>query len=138
MNRTARPEAPGSRWRRSFVRFVLLTLAFVPLIVLILEIIRFHVDIPFWDQWNFVPLLGKALDGDLHISDLWQQHNEHRLIFPRLLMVGLARISAYNILHELVANILLATGILVLITWQFFRAKRALNLGGIPWVVPVF
>lgn len=128
----------GGGWRRRGGWILLIGLTILPLVILVLEVHRYAVDIPFWDQWNFVPLLGRAFDGHLHFSDLWQQHNEHRLFFPRLLMIGLARLSGYNILGELIANIVLATVILVLGSWQFFRARKVLGLGGFPWVIPVF
>jgi len=122
----------------SYVQFFFVGVALIPLIILILEVSRYAVDIPFWDQWNFVPLLGKAFDGQLRASDLWAQHNEHRLLFPRLIMLGLAKLSGYNICFELGANILLATGILILIIWQFFRSAKALNLKSAPWILPIF
>jgi hypothetical protein len=41
--------------------------------------------LPFWDQWDFVETLGHYFAGHYGIADLWQQHNEHRILFPRLL-----------------------------------------------------
>src|SRR4051794_2788618 len=53
----------------------------------------FHnaVDVPSWDQWELVGLLVKSSHGELRFADLHAQHNEHRVLFPRLLMLGLAR-----------------------------------------------
>lgn len=122
-------------WLRGFL---LWGLALVPLVILVHEVGHYAVDIPFWDQWNFVPLLGRAFAGELNLSDLWQQHIEHRPVFPRLLMIGLARLSGYNIFFELGANIVIATAILILIISQFLRIAKTLERGFFPWTIPIF
>lgn len=68
----------------------------------------YSVDYPYYDQWDFVPFLEKAYARQLSWSDFWAQHNEHRLVFPRLLMLVLARLSHWNLYLELGANFLLA------------------------------
>ncbi len=73
---------------------------------------RFSLDIPYYDQWELVPLLEKSAMGTLGFQDLWAQHNEHRLIFPRLVMLALAQWSHWNIYWELATNFFLA-----LLTW---------------------
>ena len=117
---------------------VILILALIPLLILIINVAEYHVDVPFWDQWNFVPLLGKSYEEGVTLSDLWGQHNEHRLLFPRLIMLGLAHASRYNIVWELVVIILLAAAILVLLWHHFSRTIKAMGYSGFPWVVPVF
>lgn len=43
--------------------------------------------LPFWDHWSFInQLLGKH--GHFTLHDLWAQHNEHRLVLPRLFMLA--------------------------------------------------
>jgi len=68
----------------------------------------YALDMPYYDQWELVPLLEKLHDGTLRPGDLWAQHNEHRLIFPRLLMLLMAQWSDWNIYWELAANLALA------------------------------
>ncbi len=118
-------------------RLAVLALALLPLFVLVLNIAEFYVDVPFWDQWNFVPLLGKSYEQGVTLTDLWGQHNEHRLFFPRLIMLGLAHASHYNIVWELAVIILLAAGIFVLLWYQLYRTADALGVSGFPWAVPV-
>jgi hypothetical protein len=52
----------------------------------------FGVDITFGDAWTMVPLFEKLSLGTLDFGDLWKQHWEHRVLFPRvaLLLVGVA------------------------------------------------
>ena len=42
----------------------------------------FAVNIPFMDDWQFVPLLEKAKNGTLTFQELWAPHDEHRLFLP--------------------------------------------------------
>lgn len=125
------------KWFNSPARILLLALTLVPLIVLIVAVIRYKVDVPFWDQWNFVPLLGKSFEGGISFEDLWAPHNEHRLFFPRLIMLGLAHLSRYNISCELALNILLAAGMFILVLGRAKKVFSLLSSPGFPWVAPI-
>jgi hypothetical protein len=122
---------------RILLRLAVLILALLPLIILIINVVEYHVDVPFWDQWNFVPLLGQSYEQGVTLADLWGQHNEHRLLFPRLIMLGLAHTSKYNIAWELVIILFLASATFALLWHQFFRTAGALGYSGFPWPVPV-
>ncbi len=122
---------------RILLRLAVLILALLPLSILVLNVAEYHVDVPFWDQWNFVPLLGRSYEQGVTLADLWGQHNEHRLLFPRLIMMGLARASGYNIVLELAVIILLAAATFAFLWHQFFRTARALGYSGFPWPLPV-
>jgi hypothetical protein len=76
------------------------------------------------DQWALVPLIEKMDVGNLAISDLWAQHNEHRLIFPRLIMLVLALLTDWNIYFEIGTNILLAITIVVFLNLQIKRTEE--------------
>ncbi len=69
---------------------------------------RYSLNIPYYDQWELVPLLEKSFDGTLRFGDFWAQHNEHRLVFPRMLMMFMAHFSDWNIYWELATNLVLA------------------------------
>jgi hypothetical protein len=128
-----------SGWRlKLFLRVLIFVLALLPPAIVVIEVARHQVDVPFWDQWNFVPLLGKSFEQGITPADLWQLHNEHRLFFPRLIMLGLAQGSGYNIAYELAVSIILAAAILALVWLQGLRVTRALEPKGLPWFIPVF
>jgi hypothetical protein len=40
--------------------------------------------IPFSDLWAMFPFIERGVDGDFGLSDLWAQHNEHRMALARL------------------------------------------------------
>jgi hypothetical protein len=113
-----------------------LLLSAIPLFVLVISIAAFAVDVPIADQWALVPLLEQSYAGRLSLRDLWAQHNEHRLLFPRLLMIGLARLTGWNTTYELGANVVFAAGIAWLLGWQACVSAKMLSVGARP-LLPV-
>lgn len=88
-----------------------IALSVLPILYLIRMCLRLHVDVPFGDQWELVPRLVHLNAGALSLTDLWGQHNEHRPMFPVVMMLALARATGWNINAEIVTNVLLGTGI---------------------------
>jgi hypothetical protein len=84
-------------------------LAAIPIVVLIFFIVKYRVEIPQADEWSLVPLINKSYQGTLQLSDLWALHNEHRLLFPRMVLLQVIKISHWQILSELITNVLFAT-----------------------------
>lgn len=124
---------------------VALTLALIPFGILAAFVARFTIDIPFGDQWDFIPLLDKASQGRVTPYDLWTQHNEHRLFFPRLVMLALAGLSGWNVRLEMVFSILLAIGIFAVLAYQTRLTLRAVVKEGharasdyrVNWLIPI-
>lgn len=56
----------------------------LPIVFLCTLVHSFGVNVPFWDDWEMVPLFQKYDAGNLTLSDLLAQHNEHRIFFPRM------------------------------------------------------
>ena len=61
---------------------------------------RRAVDVPFWDEWEWTDLIYKMHVGTLAFSDVWAQHSEHRMLFPNLIMLGLARFGGWHPVRE--------------------------------------
>jgi hypothetical protein len=90
---------------RKLFLFILFGLAIViPPLLVILVILRFGVDVPYWDDWSFLYVLESIQQGKLTLSALMAQHNEHRILFPRLLKLGLLYWSDWNTFYELFAS----------------------------------
>jgi hypothetical protein len=64
-------------------------------------IICFGVNVPHWDDWSIVPLLTAYQRGSLHFSQLWAQHNEHRMLVPNLIAVVVGARSRFNVKVEM-------------------------------------
>ncbi len=90
-------------------------LSLLPLAALAAMFLLFAHNTPWMDQWEFVPFLQKFYDGALRPADFWAQHNEHRILFPRIIMLSLALCSHWNIYYELAVNFLLGTGLFLLL-----------------------
>jgi hypothetical protein len=109
-------------------------LASLPVLILILFIVKYRVEVPQADEWSLVPLVEKSYQGTLQFKDLWALHNEHRLLFPRLLLLQIIRISHWQILYELLTNILFAT-------ISFFAVlsliKRTELNKSLEWLIPL-
>ncbi|EIJ43408.1 hypothetical protein BegalDRAFT_2565 [Beggiatoa alba B18LD] len=68
----------------------------------------FGSSLPYWDQWDSLAadLFLKWSENHFSIEQLFAPHNEHRIIFPRLLALGLFSLneSQWQPLFEMVVN----------------------------------
>lgn len=98
-----------------------ITIAFCSFLYLVLFVVNYADNLPYWDQWELVPLIKKMNDGTLTFSDLWAQHNEHRILFPRIVMLVLAYFTNWNIYFELGIN-------LIFLSISFFLIYNRISL----------
>ena len=85
-----------------------LTLA--PFTSLVFLVFKYKADVPFWDDWLFIPFLEKFYAGTLTIVDFWRQEMEHRIFFPRILFLLSAHLSRWDVTWPLWMNVILALG----------------------------
>lgn len=67
--------------------------------------------------------------GTLNLSELWALHNENRILFPNLIVIGLARVTDYNILAQLYLSGVAFVAAVGLIIWT-----HRLRSPGMPWL----
>ena len=79
----------------------------IPVIVLIGFIAKFSVNVPLLDDWNLVDTFYKKYESSITLKDLFAQHNEHRIFFPRLIFIPLAFFSDWNVKYGQYCNVLL-------------------------------
>jgi hypothetical protein len=80
--------------------------------------------VPIMDQWDGegATLFKPWLEGTLHLSDLFQPHNEHRIVLSRLLALGLLALNGqWDAQFEMAVNALLCGGMAVLIAVALVR-----------------
>lgn len=88
--------------RRIWTLWLPLFLIILPGALAFLFIHRFAVNVPFWDQWEFIPTLRLFRQGDPNwLEATWRPHVSHRLFLPKLIFLGLAQLSNWNILVEI-------------------------------------
>jgi hypothetical protein len=69
---------------------MLLCAAAVPVAFLVFLVLRYAVAIPMLDDWEMVPVVTEAHLGRLTFTDLFEQQQEARTFFPKLIFVGLS------------------------------------------------
>ena len=107
-------------------------LTLLPIICLVGLLYLKTVNVPFWDEWELVPIFQHLHAGHFWWSDFWMQHNEHRLLFPNLILVGLAYVTRWNVRIESFISVLVAIlsfGILLrLLVTMGHKSKQAIPL----------
>ena len=66
-------------------------------------ILRDGVDVHFWDEWDptWAGMFVKAFHHQLTFGDLVGQHNEHRMLVPRLIWLAMAPFTHWNNIDDL-------------------------------------
>jgi hypothetical protein len=97
--------------------------------VVVIVILCYGVNVPYAEQWDFVAFFVAQELGGLRWADIWAPHNEHRMVVPKLLMLGLAPLTGWNVRAEMLMSAALAfLSLLVLLA----LARPALREAG-PW-----
>ncbi|HVS50779.1 MAG TPA: hypothetical protein VHD62_00390 [Opitutaceae bacterium] len=88
-------------------------------------------DVPYWDEWDGIGdhILLKQAEGHLTAADFMRPHNEHRIVYTRLLTLGLVRANGeWDGRLEMAVNAFLHAGALALL---LAIAARALTRNGV-------
>ncbi|WP_237476420.1 hypothetical protein [Lichenibacterium dinghuense] len=94
----------------------------------LLTVYRLHVPLPYWDEWYTVIPFRRYAEGTYGLADLAAQHNEHRILFPRLfffadeLLFGLS-----GLLNATVTLLLQAINAALLIAWMARNVRSPLH-----------
>jgi hypothetical protein len=113
---------------RSLPRIVF-WLTLLPPCLLALLIFRYSVDLPQWDQWDYVIFFEKFSRGALTFGDLFTQINEYRQFFPNLVFVMLGWLTRWDVRYEMFLTFLTAC----LISFNVYRlAERTISGDRIP------
>src|ERR1051326_737287 len=114
-----------------------LVAAAVPPLLVARAAARSVVNVPFWDEWEIVPLLGPANRSQISIDVLWAQHNEHRIVLPRLVWLGMARMFGWNEPAMVAFNVATAFATLTVLTLLIRRTVGRVAPAAANWVVLV-
>lgn len=129
--------SPHIAMKRSQSKYSLLwsVVTVIPFLYLVFIVTTSCVDVPFWDQWQLIPLFKKSHQGALSFHDFWVQYGSHRLFFPKLIMVALAHLTNWNTCYELAVNVFLAVGIFVAVAVQVRRTQNTLGMDRHWWIL---
>ena len=96
-----------------------------PLLYLVQAVVRRWVNVPFNDDWDFYWIVKAHRDGQLDFGDFYAQHNEHRILWPNLVMFALASISDWDIRVQLAFSLFVAALTFVLLALMIRQTLAA-------------
>lgn len=82
-----------------------------PVLYQVWVIYQFGTDLPYWDQWDYLPFFEKWHAGTLSFADLFAQFNEYRQFFPNLIFLALGVISDWDVRLEMLVSMVIACAI---------------------------
>lgn len=111
---------------------ILVCLAFTPAIVPLWLITQYGVDFPFWDQWmpDIAGMFIRAHQHTLSLADLASQHNEHRILLPRIIYLGLGLLTQWSIRAELISSWLIVCCSSLVLLWLMITSEVATGAPG--------
>lgn len=115
--------------KKSWLRLALLLPFAVGAMMMFILLIHYGVNTPFWDQWEMVPLFQKVDAHTLGIIDLWRQHNEHRVLFPNILLLISAYATHWHTGIEILMGLFFAMISAVLLFLMLRRSIKSTWLG---------
>ena len=83
-------------------------------------------DVPSWDDWDMVPVLTHA--QPVTAEWLWSQHNEHRVPLPRLVFLGLNRLTTVDFRVTMYADVLAVGLLAAAFLWAAARLRGRASL----------
>jgi hypothetical protein len=81
-----------------FPRTIVVACWLLPIICAAYIVAKHAVPVPFWDEWETPGAqIASYYRGTLTFAELCGQHNEHRLLFPRLIFLPLALVAGWDV-----------------------------------------
>ncbi|MGW8258021.1 MAG: hypothetical protein ACWGMZ_11085 [Thermoguttaceae bacterium] len=72
------------------------------------------------DEWDILPVLREQYsEGKLTAASFWEQHNEHRIFFPKLAILGLGLLTNGNVVANMYFEEMLMAGSLAVFIFAF-------------------
>jgi hypothetical protein len=88
--------------QQRFMRILIVVLWSLPALCAFYIMCTHWVAVPFWDEWDTPGgQLASYYRGTLNFAELFSQHNEHRLLFPRLVWLPMAILAGWDVRHEM-------------------------------------
>jgi hypothetical protein len=91
----------------SLQRLLVFGAAAVPVLVIIFLVLRYAVATPMLDDWEMAPLIVKAHTSGLSWNDLFEQQQEARTFFPKLIFIVLSMGKYWDGRVEMMLSVLI-------------------------------
>jgi hypothetical protein len=97
-------------------------------------IAHYGVNVPYADTWNgTLPLLLDFARGHLTFAELWQPHNENRMLVPDLILVLLDSSTRMNQIIDMLVSGAMLVGAVTIFTWLAVHTLRI----PLAWAIPL-
>jgi hypothetical protein len=88
LNHTVAEQVASSALRRFPWRAVVLAIvAALPVLSILYLVLRYAIPIPLLDDWEMIPIITSAREGGLTFAQLFEQQQEARTFFPKLIFL---------------------------------------------------
>jgi hypothetical protein len=87
---------------------VILLLGALPAIYMGWFVSKYAVSVPLMDDWEMAPLIAKARTGELTFNDLFEQQEEARTFFPKLIFILSGIDGHWDVRDEMMFSVVLA------------------------------
>lgn len=113
---------------KKILSLLFICLAFLSAGLILFFIIKYGIDVPYMDQWEYVGFFDHLSKGTLTFDELYRQQCEYRQIFPNLIFVGLGALTRWDVRYEMLFSFALA----LLVLYNIFRLAKSLKYSE-PW-----
>lgn len=105
----------------------LIVVAFLPPLLLAVLIVQCWVNVPVWDDWDMPGLLFREyfVEGRFSWRQLFAQHNESRMVVPKLLMWVSALFTGWDTRVPMALSWACAVLIFIQLVWLLRKTVRA-------------
>jgi hypothetical protein len=100
-----------------FVPVIALSLSLFSAGMILYFILKYGVDVPYMDQWEYVGFFDHLAKGTLTFSELFKLQGEYRQFFPNLIFVSLGWLTNWNVKYEMIVIFILAC----LVSFNIYR-----------------
>jgi hypothetical protein len=133
-------ERRGAKILSLATRLAFIFLCVLPSLLVLMYIHTYAVNVPRWDEWDFVPLIRRWYEGRLTFGELFAQYDEQRLLFPRLVMLAGVLWAQHNVVLHMYASWLLltASGISLFLICRRIFSAAGVSLAyflPVPWLL---
>lgn len=125
---------------RTFAIVALFSAGLVPAVLVWRNVVANWTSLPYWDEWHTPGAQFESwCRGTLTIGELFSQHNESRLFFPRLMNFAMVWAGGWDVRKEMTLNFL-GVCLLSALLWRLLRRTpgSATFAVLIAWVVMMF
>ncbi len=120
---------------QQFLRTLFTALFFLPAAFIFFCILKYGVNVVWWDQWRIVFLLEKYALKTISFADFFQFGYAHREVLPRLIQVSIALLTKYNTIVE--ATVAFVFLVAIILFFFYFLRPTFSGTGGILLAFPV-